>query len=1831
MSAKHSSVSAGLARRRQLLLVVLAGAVAAVGVLVLGWLGAGSVSAQGSATTFVPNVNITVPQFEVSGANFLSGTRFGITYSRVGSDVGCTEFAAERYEVSSGGVVSFVSGRSGVSLVDLPAGAAEDMSCEYVVALSQDSLGKVRLDSDGEQVDLTGDNDADGVAVDVRLEGVFKPAVKFTVPSAVGFVGTEFRVGFSPDGTTVGCSEIEHVYVVQGDQGTVTDDGTRVRTYNFPVLVDVPSGGTGRCSYRLTFPDYTEPVPGATVAEDREPLYLQSNATATVSNSSATTRAVAVVYRADHGHSGTATSFNPDVIATVPGPAEESADNEFSGARIWLSYSSDTTGCRKKVLEKYSVNSAGAVTVLGDEVRLDTRPGGATTGDLCEYVVDFAKSSNDLLGLGSDIVRPQITEATTNQEEIAIVVVFSPALSFTVPLPDLDGDGEPNYEGTQFTVSYRPARGEIRGCSRYIMERYAVESDGTVVVLNPDNRVKLTKFPAGRVTGRFCQYTTMFNFQHRDGFSSPPNSLYTIWARSLSMVTFRYRSPEMSFTNKFKFNLPIEIPNVDEDSNGINDNSGAILRFTLTPILDSNPRCKRFIYAYYWVKSDGTAVVTGHDDISGHVTRLWLYDSPQNSNIMCEYRARFDRNSTAGSTDGPGLFLLDNNTFTFTGIPNKTLRYGSLLHVDINFSLPQMLTNEDQVSNIVGNTFDVTYMKASDAPSDCRSNAAETLMVDGDGITGRVGYSAKIIDRIPGESERCSYTLTFPEETGDLRFKSVSLSSSSAEAATGRTVTVSHADRVVNVSYDKVFDPSVGVSFSSVDQDYDSVRSFSVEYRRTSSLRSGCTEMAADSYELAADGTLTPVVEAKLVDIPAGETAACSYDITWPTIQDMSRQGNPLSNVNRSSGEITASYTSAFIPRVSILLFDASIPVGTILTVTYRALNSGNGCTVLASENFRVETGGRVSEPNDRTSLVGDIGGVGGECSYNVVWPEISGLRRLSSATVKVSAKVISAKYYSVFSPDVSFLLPAGVSVASGTVLAVGYARGAGADSGCSPSASEDYVVGADGMVGAEPRVSAVLVGAVGGVSGECSYDVTWPDISGLSRPPEGTVKVSMNVISAVYYTVFKPNIRIFVPVANGDDSNSIFSDDEFTVGYTSSDDRCFPSEDTFRVKPGGSVRRKMGEPVASLVNRIGGVDTACSYTVEFQPQSGDLVLQPTDADRIVRAGMTVEARYSTMFPPGVTVHLPSGADSHSGETFGVSYGQSNPVTGCSSGEKETYIIGSDGSVRLEMQSSQASLVDRPAGSSDRCLYEANFDPVIADHNYGYSKTNASKLVSASRPVSAVYRNMSYIYPVITLNVADIDNNNDDTHDFSGTSIEVKFVNALSGNKFCTNEFIETFTIQDSGNGTMTSYNVDLAAGQPGSDDTCIYSVDYEVKYSNDGQASMDRLIEQSGSTSSVSAGSTAVKAVFSSGFVPGVAISIPRLNDDTTGHNSFLGTVFDVIFKRQNGENGASALCSDSIFVSYTVDESGSVSTSNEAFELLGYTWEGDEQGKNYAKGSDCSYTVTFGSAVGDLNLQTTGPFTVGENNKSIAVSYATLFDATVLVGFPLLPAGSDNNDIYEDLSVPVFVTPLSSSCSDTNVLVFDIQNDGSVERVMNNLSLISWAGGASSSCSYSVTALPSFKDGRLVIQANSPGNITNEMDTRIVVYKNFFSPTLTFSITGLSEGTQTDFTGATLSVNYTARDISHTECARQASLTYIVVSNNVFTAFGDTPKLFDSIPAHNEEGVQIASERCVYEAAFNFISFGSTQNRLEYNGSTITVSGASPSSPVSLSVVSG
>ena len=1789
MSVNCASVPAGLARRKQLLLVVLAGVVATVGGLVLLVLGAGSVSAQGSATSFVPNVDVSVPQFPSSGTNFLSGTRFGITYSRVeGSDVGCTESATERYQVGSGGVVSFVSGRSGATLVDSPVGSG--VSCEYVVALAHDSPSKLRLVSGDEDLMVDGDNDADGDAVAVSLAGLFSPAVKFTVPSADGIVGMEFRVGFSPTGSAVGCSELEHTYVVRSDRGIVAG-GTRVRTYNFPVLVDVPSGGTARCSYQITFPEYTEPVPGATAAADREPLYLQSNATATVSNSSATTRAAAVVYRADHGHSGTATSFDPIVTVTVPAPAGQGATSEFSGARIWLSYSSDTQGCRKKVFEKYSVNSTGAVTAVGNTVRLDIRSGGAVTGDFCEYVVDFAKSSNDLLGLGSDITRPHITEATTNQEDVALVVVFSPALSFTVPLPDLDGDGEPDYEGTQFTVTYN---GTQEGCTSETVENYGVGTEGNVVLLNPHNQVKLTKFPADRLTGSFCHYSTNYSFQHRDGTSSLPNSLYRINARSLSQVTFLHRSPEVIFSTSYKFNLSIKVP--------VRSNSdGAKIRFTVAPILDSPSVCHRYTHAHYTVGYNGKIRTWHHSDYRPR-DEIWLYDSPPNSTIRCKYRVKLNRNSTAESSYTSGLFLLDtesgSDTFILMGAMNLIRRYGTLLNVDVNFSLPHVVTNEGESSNIVGNTFDVAYEKVSDTPSGCRHEATETLTNYADGTAMRVGYSAKIIDRVPGESERCSYTLTFPEETGDLRFKSASLRSSSAGVTNGRTITVSHAERVVDVSYDKVFDPSVGVSFPNVDTDYGSVRSFSIEYRRTSPLRSGCTEMATDSYELAADGTLTPVAGVKLVDIPAGETTTCSYDISWPTIQDMSRQGNQLTNVNSSSGEITATYEPAFSPNVSFLLPDANVPSGTVLTVSYSSVSvPSNDCTTSASENYRVEVGGRISEPSDRASLVG---GIGSECSYSVTWPDISGLRRKpdASSTVKISAKNISVKYSTVFSSGISVSVPAG-SYGDAFAVTVVYARAQGADAGCSDSAREVFNVASDGSV-TSPDPRASLVDRVAGVSEVCSYLVTFLGADS-SLEALGSSAVSYSSASSSltfkYATRFVSDVTVSVP---GD--FSLPSGVVFTVSFARtsvSDSGCSELAREFHGVGGDGNIGLLGDR-ASLVDRVGGAASACSYDVVVSSSSDKLVRNSGSIMAISATDKERSVAFKSMFSASVTIDAPNvdangnGATDFLGVVFTVKFTNKPSLSECTDSVTRLYEVGAGGVVEPQTPDSEILLVGYVAGAVNPCSYKVN---IISSDNKLEDQGNPGKVSAARTSVSATFVTM--FGSPLAFSVPLVDANGDGIKDFSGTVFNVTYAIASGSADECSDPASETYQVGT--DGTVDLQTPDTAVSfvgyVPGDNAVCNYEATLPSTSST--------LVSQLGTSTSFNASTKKISAKYATEFEVDVTVSVLRLTAAEIAQ--YAGTRFMIDFEPHGavGSAGPPENCSEVVTRTYEMSASGSVSISGGDLKLVDYPAGGTEPCNYHAKFPKTSTPKLLG-----LDDENSNPvasedgtkeliYAINRGSSSATVKYSKIvyFSLSGTIDVYWLDANSNSEHDLAGRNISIGVEPdiEASYMCEKGKLEYTIQTNGLVEPTGSADSFVKEEPGSDTLCEYDLVFSSSVD---LMWQPGGTSTVDFDDDGFLATFTAGFAPDVAILVPRIRDSGSNVFHGTKFEVSF-AQSLNNKNSSCSPSLEDVIYtvdsSGNIAT---DRDLIFVDYTWVKSSGVLARGVTCRYTATFEIHS---------------------------------
>ena len=651
---------------------------------------------------------------------------------------------------------------------------------------------------------------------------------------------------------------------------------------------------------------------------------------------------------------------------------------------------------------------------------------------------------------------------------------------------------------------------------------------------------------------------------------------------------------------------------------------------------------------------------------------------------------------------------------------------------------------------------------------------------------------------------------------------------------------------------------------------------------------------------------------------------------------------------------------------------------------------------------------------------------------------------------------------------------------------------------------------------------------------------------------------------------------------------------------------------------------------MVSLIDQIGGVMDTCAYDVTFTAQSDNLVLQPpaTDEAHVAKSASDASAAYDSVFSPKVTVNLPRGASGFSGKEFEVRYTLPEmPMEGCSGYDAmgnhedsgmETYTINSSGSAEPEVN---AKLVDSTAGSSVRCVYNAKFDDVIASGTYGYSASN-SNTVSATEPLDVRYHNMSFIYPIITVRVANINKNGDNIHDFAGTKIKIIFTRT-SENEFCSvgsdmsDDITEIITIQNSGNDSIVNSNVQLAAGQPRGRTTCSYSIKYDIEYSEN---TSERLAMQPGYTTSVNAASLEVNAVFSAGFVPDVNISVPKLNVSNGVTNKFSGTELPVTFTHNNGSQSQ---CSNPVMVSYTVQERGGV-TTDEDFVLV------DNTPGNGSDTITCTYTATFESVVGRLHLSTGRPFDSISAGSRTTVAYDAKFEPKIEIGFPLPVTGSadDTNELFRSR---IWFNSDQESCGNNISQRFKVLGSGKIEFIGDALKLLDGNSEATSSCSYSVTVSESLEGGSYVTGTTSPGNVSaTTTEPLIVLYTSTFNPRVSFSISGTGSGSQNNFIDDEIFAIFEASGNLNSGCSNRATVAYIVESTEAAPPEGDLPSLVGSIPVYvvpSEGGSKgsFNTVRCEYSVSFSF-----PQDKLTYNGEPLTVSDASPTGTVLLSVVS-
>ena len=304
----------------------------------------------------------------------------------------------------------------------------------------------------------------------------------------------------------------------------------------------------------------------------------------------------------------------------------------------------------------------------------------------------------------------------------------------------------------------------------------------------------------------------------------------------------------------------------------------------------------------------------------------------------------------------------------------------------------------------------------------------------------------------------------------------------------------------------------------------------------------------------------------------------------------------------------------------------------------------------------------------------------------------------------------------------------------AGNRFRVSFTRASNAEAGCSASGSETYIVSGSGSVELWGD-AASLVDRLGGVSSRCSYVVSWSSVTGLALLAGATATVSAtdSEVSARYYNVFSPGVVFSLP-----SPGSSFSDAGFTVTYArlvGSNDGCTVSvSESYDVNASGVVA--LSGNAASLVDRIGGVEAACYYSVEFSDDSDGLRLKGVRSFMVGSASDDITVSYVSVFSPGIAISVPNvdadgnGEKDFSGVDFTVGYAKTpGSDEGCSGSAAEVFSGQDNGDV--DPPSERARLIDRIPGVSGVCSY---FVTVVEEND----NLEADSFVWSSRMIAMV-------------------------------------------------------------------------------------------------------------------------------------------------------------------------------------------------------------------------------------------------------------------------------------------------------------------------------------------------------------------------------------------------------------------------------------------------------------------------------------------------------------
>jgi len=1554
------------------------------------------------ATMFTPSVLIAVPQIDDSdGDNIFAGQEFTVRFAPVsGSDAGCTASGSSVFVVGDDGSVVLMSGSALPALVDRPPGVTA--RCSYDVTFPA-TVGTLSL-----QAGATATVDAvrsSATAVYLTTAATtFTPSVTITVPQLDvdtdqtannDFSGVEFMVEFAPVPLSdAGCSAAASSTFVVGDDGSVA----LMAGSALPALVDVPAGAAAQCSYDITFPAARTTMLGQ--------LALLPGATGTIDSTTAAMADYSALLLSNLNTQGPSNSFAERVRIDInptnncdPGTQRPARATNVLEARTSISLGLLSQDCNWEVTFRVWQNSLLALCPVSAQVK------GTDDSNIGSAVSSGSQTGSlELTGAGGDgLLTYQDSAVERIEFSTACTLTFDPQVTFNFPSQDhTPADGVSDFSGETFTVDFAPVMGSDSRCTAASSSVFAIDDDGMVSLATNSSVPELRSRDVGQSTE--CEYSVAFMTSATElTFVSSSRTTLTPSARS---VAANFSGPRVMFSPMPTILVP--------QPQGEGENSpyaGATFRVSFRqPIL--NTLCTEADSSVYIINNDGTV---GLMDLAAGARLVGV--PPTVSYSPCDYQVSFPARIT---TPAGTLVLEFPRVVPEIDINSAPVQAGYFSRFDVTvvIRVPDVDADGDNANDFSGVEFAVGLAPASGSHRNCSSSRSLNFTVGDDGSPtfGGSASSVNLVDRPLGTADRCVYDVTFPA--------TVTATAGSLALQAGATTSVNGGAANAEARYATGFDPVVNITVPALDADSNSANDFSgveftVGFARASGADTGCTASGSSTFVVGDNGSVAVASDSALpalVGRVGGATADCSYDVSFPATVDHSSSAavglallpGAVTTISPGAATAQANYGSIFEPAITVVVPQDDNAGGNVYRGTtfgieiVRTAASAVGCSAASGSPVRatLTIGADGASSGTAPRLVGQLqqGHTTPQCAYTITFPAApAGLVAPAQLTAEVSSAspAAQATYQATarsFAPAVSVSVPGydddsnSENDFTGATFGIEIVRTAASSAGC--SAASGSPVRATLTIGADGASSGVVPMLVDRPQGDhntplCSYTVTFPATATTSvgtlrlQPGATTTLAAATSATAVYAldtTMFSPTVSVTVPDFEAGETD--FTELTFMVGFarvSGSDAGCTASGSaTFVVGASGSASLMAGSALPSLVDRPASVTARCSYDVMFPSSVGALALQSGATATVDAAMRAASASYQTSavstFSVTVSVMVPTdGNNDFSGEEFVVGIAPATGSgSGCSSSTSVTVTIGSSGSGSASL----STLVDRPAGATVRCRYQATFPSTRGTLELQSAQV---RVVTASTgTVSASYvRRAAVAILTSSLTVENTTPPNSSDPSAAQVIIGLNTVNDCDpGNR---RHPVDTLTL-GAGEQTVTSIlsqncNWEITFRQAAG----VCAVEATVLGAGDAvlgsEADARLVLAGDGSNGPLLYMGSAVgkiqfmvsQSTCSSTFSPAIAITIPQ-EDDRAGNNIYASLTASVVFAAVDNSH---ARCTQSAAANLVVNNDGDVVLVEPASRNRATLVDSP-----FDSSANCRYSVTFPARIGALGL---------------------------------------------------------------------------------------------------------------------------------------------------------------------------------------------------------------------------------------------------------------------